>query len=296
MKMFLVLFVGICILNNCLAQPSASNDSLKKAIEERISKTGGTVAVAFEDLTTGATLFINEKEQFHAASTMKTPVMIEVFRQAANGIFSLSDSILIKNEFKSIVDGSTFALNLGEDSDDVVYQKIGSKMTIYELVFQMITVSSNFATNVLIDLVDAKQVQQTMESLGAKNIRVLRGVEDIKAFDAGLNNTTDAFDMCLIMKAIAQQKIVSIDACNQMLEILFQQKFNDKIPAHLPAAVRVAHKTGSITGIDHDAAIVYPAADRPYILVVLTKGIESHQQAKALIADISKQVFDAVVK
>lgn len=286
----LIIFILCCFCNN----HAEINKKLKKSVEDKISKSSGTVAVAFEDLKTGAKFFINEKEPFHAASTMKTPVMIEVFKQAAAGRFRLSDSLLIKNEFKSIVDSSAFSLDLGEDSDDLVYKMVGKKMSIYDLVFQMITVSSNFATNVLIDLVGAKNVQQTMESIGAKNIRVLRGVEDIKAFRQGLNNTTDAYDMCLIMKSIAQKNIISKETCDQMIEILSQQKFHDKIPALLPSTIKMAHKTGYITGIDHDAAIVYLTEDHPYILVVMTKGIENHEAAKLLIAEISKLIYDTI--
>src|SRR5690606_21176661 len=116
---------------------------------------------------TGEELFINEDTVFHAASTMKTPVMIEVYKQSAEGRFQLTDSLPVKNEFYSIVDSSVFGLTVGDDSDDLLYRQIGHNQTIYDLVSQMIQVSSNLATNILIDLVDARKVTQTMRSLGA---------------------------------------------------------------------------------------------------------------------------------
>lgn len=267
---------------------------LESRITAFIEKQDAIVAVAFQDLERGNTILINEKIQMHAASTMKTPVMIEVFKQAEQGKFNLNDSLVIKNEFQSIVDGSPYSMNFGEDSDDMVYQHIGKKMSIYDLTYQMITVSSNFATNILVDLVDAENVMTTMKEIGAKNIQVLRGVEDMKAYEQGLNNTTDAYDMMLVMKAIAEKNIVSPSACDKMIDILLDQKFNTKIPGRLPEEVNVAHKTGSITEIDHDAAIVYLKPDHAYVLVVLTKGFTEHKQAEETIAEISKMIYAAI--
>ena len=293
-KAFFMCLIGILTLSSASVDNSRNLEKLQLKIQEMIEKSGGTVAVAFEDLKTGTQLFINEKIQMHAASTMKTPVMIEVFKQANQGRFKLSDSLLIKNEFKSIVDGSSYSLDFADDSDTLIYQKIGDKMCIRDLIYQMITMSSNLATNMLIDLVGAENIMKTMKEIGANQIQVLRGVEDIKACQQGLNNTTNAYDMLLIMRAIALKQVVSETVCNDMIKILSNQKLNSKIPALLPPEVKIAHKTGSITAIDHDAAIVYATSDRPYILVILTKGIEDHKKAEDLIARISKLIYDTV--
>lgn len=293
-KTLFMFLIGALIMLSASGNNSKKWKKLQIKIQDLIEKSGGTVAVAFEDLKTSERLFINEKIQMHAASTMKTLVMIEVFKQASQGQFELSDSLLIKNEFNSIVDGSAYSLDMSDDSDSTIYQKIGDKMSIRDLIKQMITMSSNLATNMLIDRVGAKNVMITMKEIGANRIQVLRGVEDIKAYQQGLNNTTDAYDMLLIMKAIASKQVVSEAACHDMIEILTDQKFNNKIPALLPPEVKIAHKTGSITAIDHDAAIVYVTPEHPYILVVLTKGIEDHKKAEDLIARISKLIYDAV--
>ncbi len=293
-KILALLWIGAFMITSPLKQDPNNWQKARFEIQQLIKNSGGTAAVAFEDLQTGKTFYINEKIAMHAASTMKTPVMIEVFKQAEQGRFKLSDSLLIKNEFKSIVDGSAFSLNIADDSNDFVYKQIGSKMSIRDLIYQMITVSSNLATNILIDLVEAKNVMKTMKELGANQIQVLRGVEDNKAYERGLNNTTDAYDMLLIMKAIALKQVVSERVCDEMIKILTDQKFKSKIPALLPATAIVAHKTGSITAIDHDAAIIYKTPDHPYILIVLTKGIEDHKKAEALIAQISKLIYDAI--
>jgi len=288
-KLFITLIFSI-MLNDIFAQ-KLSSENLKTAIEAKLKTVGGEYAVAFKDLQMGKTLFINENENFHAASTMKTPVMIEVFKQAKERKFRLTDSILVKNEFKSIVDGSPYSMDIADDSGDGMYKMIGKKMTIYDLTYQMITVSSNLATNILIELVDAKNANASMRKLGAKDIKVLRGVEDQKAFDKGLSNTTTAYDLMLIFEKIAQNKVIDKKSCDEMRKILFDQKFNEIIPEKLPKTVKVAHKTGSITGVQHDSGIVYLPDGRKYVLVLLSKKLKNVDAGVKILAEVSEMVY-----
>lgn len=256
---------------------------------------GAVVGVAFHDLQTGAALYQNADDSFHAASTMKVPVMIELFRRIDAGSLRLDQAIPLENRFASIVDGSPFQLNPGDDSDSSAYLRVGQRVPLKELIDRMITRSSNLATNALIELADAKRANATAHELGARNIKVLRGVEDTKAFQAGLNNTTTARDLSTLLDAIETGRAASRASCDAMRDVLLRQEFNDEIPAGLPPGTRVAHKTGSITGVLHDAAIVYPPNRKPYVLVVLTRDIADEKVARALIADISRYVYASVV-
>ena len=148
-------------------------------------------------------------------------------------------------------------MDIGEDSEGKLYKLVGQKLPIEELVYDMIIWSSNLATNIIIDLVDAKKVTQTMREMGADSIEVLRGVEDLIAFEQGLSNSTTALDLMIMFEKLANKELVSPKASEQMIEILLDQKFNEIIPAHLPKDVKVAHKTGSITGVHHDSGIVF---------------------------------------
>ena len=289
------LVVGLLFV--CISNATAERDlkPLIAKLEKTIAKSGAEVSIAFQDLESVDTFGINPVEM-HAASLMKVPVMIEVFRQAEQGKFSLDEKIIITNEFKSIVDGSPYSLMVSEDSDDDIYKYIGQEMSLRELVYRMITVSSNLATNVLIQWVGADNIMGTLTKLGIQGMKVLRGVEDIKAYEKGLNNRTDAVSMALVMSSIAQGRAGSQEACQEMIEILSQQKYRDKIPAGIPAGVKVANKTGSITKIDHDAAIVFPEGRKPYILVVMTRGIEKRTDAEKLIAELSRIVYQYVTK
>ena len=272
---------------------ASSPDDLGKRVERLIRESGAeTVAVSYYDLATGAELQINPDTSFHAASTMKVPVMMEIFRQAAAGKVSLNQRIPIKNDFASIVDGSHYSLTPESDSDQSLYTRTGQTETIRELIRLMITVSSNLATNILIERVTPQRVMDLMHKIGANNIRVLRNIEDGKAFQKGLNNTTTARDLMTILRRIAERRAVSRKASYEMIKIMLEQKFNEGIPAGVPPGIRVSHKTGSITKVNHDAAIVYPAGAKPYVLVVLERGIEDEKVAHKLIADISRAVYE----
>jgi beta-lactamase class A len=275
---------------------SQALDKLRLDIRQALDSVSGTFAVAFKPLDGSGGLMLNEKVMFHAASTMKTPVMIEVFRQAGEGRFSLDDSLEIRNEFTSIVDGSPYKLDLGDDSDDSMYKRIGGKASIRELIRQMITVSSNLATNILMQLVGAANVTATMRTLGANEIEVLRGVEDGKAFEKGMNNRTSANDLAVIFEALATGKAVDSTSSAAMVEILLAQKFRDIIPALLPSGVKVAHKTGSITGVEHDSGIVSLPDGRRYILVLLSKDLKDADKGKQALAGVSKRIYDYMIE
>jgi beta-lactamase class A len=260
-------------------------------ISAELQKPKGNFALAFKDLSTGQQIFINEHESFHAASTMKTAVLIELYKQAAAGRFSLSDSVLIKNEFRSIVDSSLFHLDSADDSEYDLYKHTGEKRTISELIYLMITVSSNLSTNLLIELADAGNITQTLRALGAKDMQVLRGVEDDKAYEKGLNNTVTAYDLMLIFEKMANAEIVSAPASAAMINILLDQHFNKIIPAKLPAGVKVAHKTGWFKSVNHDSGIIFLPDGRKYVLVLLSKDVEHDEEAVKAMADVSGMIY-----
>lgn len=293
MKISLVAF-SMVTSSLVFSQHDTTIDLLKRRITQDLSTEKGIFAVAFKDIATGKELLINEKEVFHAASTMKTPVMIEVYRQAAKKKFHLTDSITIKNEFKSIVDATSYSLDSNDDSELELYRHVGEKRTIYQLVYDMIIASSNLATNMIIEKVGAENVTSTMRKYGAKDIQVLRGVEDQKAYDKGLNNTTTAYDLMLIFEKLAKGKAVSKKSSDAMINILLDQKFNTIIPAQLPKDVRVAHKTGFITGIHHDSGVVLLPNGRRYVLVLLSKNVTQEETAIKAMATVSKLIYDYV--
>ncbi len=262
-------------------------------VEGLVAASGAEVAIAFRTLDGRQEWFVRADDPFHAASTMKVPVMIEMFRQAGAGLIALDDPVPVVNEFKSLADGSPFSLGPDSDSETELYKAVGQTRTYRELCDLMIDVSSNLATNILIERLGVDRIRATTKELGADGMNVRRGVEDNVAYRAGMNNTTTARALLVLLEAIADGKAVAPEASRQMLAVLERQHFSDGIPAGLPPGTVVAHKTGSITRIQHDAAIVF--GERPYVLVVLVRGIDDEKQGNALIADITRAINATVV-
>ncbi len=283
------------LLAGC-SQSSQSLQQLRNSIRSRFdTTTQGTFALAFKNLAdTSDTIFINDREMFHAASTMKVPVLIEAFKQMDEGKFKLSDSIKVYNHFKSIVDSSIYQLDSTDDSYPDLYHYIGQKRTIRDLLLHMIINSSNLAADIMIEKVGPHSITPTMRSLGADSILVVRGVEDIKAYEAGISDSTDARDLMILFAKMAKGELVSPQASKKMISILKQQKLNDKIPAKLPGSVQVAHKTGAITGVHHDAGLIILPDGRKYVLVLLSKNAPDTKKVTRMFANISKDVYDYV--
>ncbi len=252
-----------------------------QAIIRRHTADTAEIAVAFRDLRTGDSLLINAHVPMHAASTMKVPVMLELFRRGETG-----GTLPVRNSFVSIADGSSYSLSPGDDSDTTLYARVGQQVPVRELIDRMITRSSNLATNLLIARADPARIAATLQGIGASEMRVLRGVEDNVAYTRGMNNTTSAYGLMRVMEAVAREG-------GEMVEILSRQEFREMIPAGVPPGTRVASKTGSITRINHDAAIVYPAGRDPYVLVVLTRGFTAPKAAHAAGREISARVYQS---
>lgn len=281
------------VLSLALVQPAGAQDlgPLEAAIRARIAQDTALVSVVFRDPSRRQELQIEGQRRYHAASTMKVPVLIELARRVDAKEFRWDQPIAIRNEFRSIVDGSPFSLDPGDDSDSTLYRQAGQTIPLAKLARLMIVRSSNLATNLIIEVLDPKRVNATAHTLGADSIQVRRGVEDQKAYDQGLNNTTTAHDLAVLMQAIATGKAASRAGTDSLRAILLDQEFRAGIPAGVPSGVQVANKTGWITAIAHDAAIIYPNGRAPYVLVILTRGFPEEPQAERLMADISRLVY-----
>src|SRR5204862_4823699 len=240
-------------------------DTLRDRLEARIARAPAqAVGVYYQSLARPDSILIGANLRLHAASTMKVPVMVQIFRDADAGLLALDDSLTVHTAFPSLVPGGAFTVGKEDDSDSTLYALAGRNRSVRGLLELMITRSSNLATNILIERVGAARAQASARALGAWSIRVLRGVEDGKAYRAGLNNTTTARDLGVLLAAIAQDRAASPASCREMLRILGAQEFNEGIPVGLPPGTRVAHKTGWIGEVVyHDAAIVYTAAPSP---------------------------------
>lgn len=253
---------------------------------------GAQVAIAVQDLASGRRLSVDGDSVFHAASTMKVPVLFALYQEFEAGRLRAAETMRLENRFRSIVDQSEYTLNPADDSDSSVYALVGTDVPLRDLASRMITHSSNLATNALISRLDPVRITALTRELGATTMIVRRGVEDNVAFRAGLNNTATANDLVALFVALQQGRVSRPEGTREMLAVLEAQAFNDEIPAGLPPKTRVAHKTGSITATLHDAGLVYPAGRAPYAIAVLTRNIPDQKIAAALIADCSRIIWE----
>jgi beta-lactamase class A len=251
------------------------------------------LGISFFDGETTIQWSYNADHYFHAASTMKLAVLLGVMRQVERGELSLESEVHVRNRFTSIVNQEPFMLDLARDADPNVYGHLGKTLTVRELAYWMITLSSNLATNLLIDVIGVNTIQLALDELDIDGVRILRGVEDSAAFDAGLNNEVTANGLLKLLRVVADHKAYSRKASEEMLNIMLDQQYRSGIPAGLPKAARVAHKTGNISTVHHDAGIVFLEGREPYVLVILTQFSAEAGRGTA-VADVSRDIFNTL--
>jgi beta-lactamase class A len=274
---------------------SARISELERTLAARIATEPGEYAVVVLDVGTGRHAAVNERLVLHAASTMKVPVLYELYRQGDAGLVRLDSLVEVRNHFRSIADSSHFyGLSEADDSESDLYARVGQRLPLRELARRMIVRSSNLATNNLIDILGAENVQATVERLGGAGMSVRRGVEDTPAYRAGLNNTTDAAGYARVLAALARCELLTAASCAEAIAILEGQEFNEMLPAGLPAGTRFAHKTGWITGIQHDGGIVLPEAGPPFVIVLLSRGGASEAAVRTVAADVARAAWGAL--
>jgi len=253
------------------------------------------ISLAICDLESGYQILVKPDEPFHPASTIKLAVMMEIYHQAAQGELALDEMLPVKNSFPSLADQSEFLLSPDSDSETDLYGHIGEQLSLRDLTRRMIVSSSNLAANLLIEKLRAANITRFMQALGTDDLVIRRGLEDKKAYALGMNNSATARSLMQILVRLAKRSVVSPAASDEMIAILQLQKFNEGIPAQLPAGVRVAHKTGWIDKVYHDAAIVYPPQHSPYVVVILTSGLSEKDEAPALVAAISAAIYRQLI-
>jgi beta-lactamase class A len=295
------LFVfSFCFLfsNSYAVQPGSEGMTMEQfqerilqAVQEKEEQLGCRIGLSFEDSELPLKVEHRADELFHAASTMKVPVMIEVFRQAEQGKFDMMDKIEVDPIFHSMIDDSTFECG----GYQYIQSKVGQEETLLKLTEKMIVISDNLASNLLITLCGPRKITATARKLGAEKTLVLRCLMDIPAYEAGLSNRLTPNDLTVLFKAIEEDRAAGEESCEEMRRILLEQEHNNMIPARLPEGVKVGHKTGAIEGVRHDAGTVY-WEDGKYYLALLTDQLKDGGKGVEAIADLSKLIHELRVK
>ena len=277
-----------------MGSESEPTEALRQTIQEIADEAGARrVAVAFHDYGSGSGWSHAGDEWFHAASTIKVPVLVGAFAAIEVGDLDVNARFHVRNRVFSAVDGVPFRVQSGRDANSEVHAHIGKTMKLGELAHHMIVTSSNLATNLLIDIVGLERMQETLAGLGVDGVELRRGVEDERAYEEGINNRVTASGLVSVLRLIEEERAVSRDACDQMLEILHQQEFRSGIPAGLPDDARVANKTGEISTMAHDTGLVYLPKREPYALAILTEwSADTTSGRRETLARLSRAVYD----
>jgi beta-lactamase class A len=254
------------------------------------------VAVAIYDFEHETAWTMHGERWFHAASTIKVPVLLGVYAAIQEGRLRPHYRVHVRNRFLSAFDGRPFRVAQNRDANSEVHASIGKTMTIRELAEHMIVTSSNLATNLLIDVLGIEQIRTTLRSLSLTGIDLQRCVEDEASWAAGINNRITAEGYGQALRLIAERKAISEVASDAMLEILHGQRFRSGIPAGLPDAARVANKTGDMSIVAHDGGIVYLDGRNPYVIVILTQWRPEGDSRQGTIAQISRLAYEHVIE
>jgi beta-lactamase class A len=275
--------------------PTAARErALRTRIESIESESGAkAIAVALHDAETGFELHYKADRWFHAASTIKVPILLGAFAAIDRGELLPHSRVHVRNRFLSVVENVPFRVESSRDANSAVHDAIGKMMRVDELAYHMITTSSNLATNLLLGVIGPDAVNRTLKELGVDDgIDLKRGVEDELAFEKGINNMVTADGLLRILVLLSEGKAFSPALSRRMMDILHGQEFNQGIPARLPKGARVAHKTGEISTVAHDAGVVYLPKRKPYVLVILTEWDLEASGRSRTIAAISHTIYE----
>jgi len=254
-------------------------EELRRKIEGILTTYTGRWGMVIANQSTGARLELNPDMVFPAASMIKVPIMYEIMRQAAAGAISLDQYLVVTNAIRTGGAGI-----LKELRPDIT-------MTVRELVTLMIILSDNTATNMLIDLAGMDRINKTIAEIGLKSTVLRRRMMDFDAARAGKENDTSAADLALLFAHIYNNPGLPQQYGALMLDILARQQVQDKLPFYLPEGTAIAHKTGTLPGVEHDGGILFLPGG-PYIICILTADLAANYQGLQLVASIGKVIYE----
>lgn len=263
-----------------LEKRKAAWATLEDKLKSRIASFNGTVGLVIKDLDTGWEIDLNQGRLMPAASLVKIPIMLAYFYAAKEGKVNLQNTVYLRSSDK--VAGSKVLGNM----------PTGSRFTVEGLFGPMITQSDNAAANALISLFGFDKLNYYFKKMGLKNTNLARKMMDFSERKDGVENYTTAADCAYLLNQLYQGRFLDKKTSRRCMEILGEQKINDRIPRKLPrASAFVAHKTGLERRICHDVGIVFTSQGDFLICVLVKHRDKTAQNAKRLISDIALSTY-----
>ncbi len=261
-------------------------------VEQMIQQAGAEVAVAFRSLDSSQELFIRADQQFPAApTTIEVPIMIELYREAQAGTLHLSDTVVVRNGFHSLVDGGTYQVDPKSDPDPELYKSIGKPVSLQDLCEHMVAGNSSLAAALLIEKLGASQIRQRIEALHANGIDLFRGVEPGRPTDPKPENAASARAMFELLWTLAKGQEADDDASKQMVGMIARAALHQAPTPGMPDDPRAA-QLAQLAGSAQQALIV--EGPHPYVIVILVRGITNPEIRTELIAQITHALAAAL--
>lgn len=280
----LLLFLLLC-QGLCAQSPSSAllEGKLEAQLRQLIQDSDAVTGVAVIDLQSGAQLHFNADVEFPQASAIKIPILMEVFRQAGEGRFSLGDPLPVDS--LNLV-GGTGILSKMEDTP---------VLSIRDLSILMIALSDNSATNALLDLVGLPEINSTLKSLGMEHSLLRRKMINAAASARGDENISTPKEAALILQLLYQGKFVDRSTSDAILEILKKNdRSNSRLAAGIPSEVPLAFKPGSLPGVSTEWMLVL-LPERPYAIAVM-ESYKTPGTSDMTMEEISELVFQHLWK
>lgn len=246
--------------------------------------------------TDGGTWWSREDREPHlSASTMKLPLAVAAHRLHERGRLDLDAPVDVHDDFDSAVAGERFTLAQDDDGDLATWAERGEQVALRELLRRSLCDSGNLAANLVLERVGLDEVADVVEEAGCSpRTDIVRGIGDLPARRAGLENIVTARDLGLVLCGIAEHHLAGAAACQAIEDDLASRTLREGIPAGLPTGVLVVGKPGWISGVSHDVALVRPDAHPPFVLSVLTRHGAAADDGWGLVARTATRAWDAL--
>lgn len=230
---------------------------------------GGQVSVWCARPGTPAAFTRDARRTHYAASLVKLPLLLAAYGAHERGELDLDERVPVREEFSSLVDG-TYLLERDDDNDEAPWEHLGARVSLRWLAARMTVASSNLATNLLIERVGLDAVAAASPA----GLELRRGIGDAAAAAAGITNSACAEAVGALLSGLLTRSVAGEAAADAMLALLRAQQYRAGIPAALPEGACLGNKSGWVTGVLHDAAVVQPHDAPAYVLVVCTTGFD----------------------